>query len=249
MKNFGYKYLYITHIWNEIDYLPLKVKWCRENGLGIYILDNYSDDGSWEWMKQNKIACERVDTNGTFHLGILQKATDVAIRRIRPEWVIYLGMDSFVMTDNRLCDEITQASKRGFNIIRMIWGNMLNTGESRDKFDPFNTYFFYAPIKQKIGLIWKFHPRARLFADGIEFPNKRILDLKGIMLNYGNAKSINERMRTLKRREKAWAKGLCLGWGTHYLSGKKMNWTWDKKITPDIRKSEYFKYIQKLQEL
>lgn len=249
MKNFGYKYLYITHIFNEIDYLPLKVKWCRTNGLGIYVLDNYSTDGSWEWMKKHGIACERINTDGSFHLGILQKATDVAIRRIRPEWVIYLGMDSFAMTDNRLCDEIIQASIKGFNNIQMTWGNMLNTGEPIGKFDPFNTYFYYARIRQKIGLIWKFHPRARLCADGIEFHNKRILNLEGIMLNYGNAKSANERMQTLKRREKAWRMGLTRGWGTHYLSGKKINWIWDKKTTPDIRKSEYFKYIEKLQKL
>lgn len=244
------KYLYITHIWNEIDYLPLKVKWCRENGLGIYILDNYSDDGSWEWMKQNKIACERIDTGGTFHLGILQKATDIAIRKIRPEWVIYLGMDSFAMIDNKLCDEITQASRKGFNIIQMTWANMLNTGEPRNKFDPFNTYFSYAPISQKIRLIWKFHPQGRLFADEIIYPkSQKILNLKGIILNYGNVKPTNQRLETLNRRKLAWKRGLTSGWGTHYLTWVKINWTWDATKVPDIRKSGYYRYIQKLQKL
>jgi len=244
------RYLYITHIWNEIDYLPLKVKWCKENGLGIYILDNYSDDGSWEWLKQNKIASERINTGGSFHLSILQKATDTIIKKIRPEWVIYLGMDSFAMTDNKLCDEITQASKKGFNIIQMTWGNMLNTGEPRDKFDPFNTYYFYARIRQKIRLIWKFHLHAKLFADEIIYPKpKKILDLEGIILNYGNTKSLNQRKETLRRRRKAWNRGLIKGWGTHYLSYVKTNWIWDATKVPDIRKSEYFKYIQKLQKL
>jgi len=244
------KYLYITHIWNEIDYLPLKVKWCKENGLDIYILDNMSDDGSWEWLIKNKIPSERIDTAGQFHLGILQKATDNAIKRIKPEWVIYLGMDSFAMTENKLCDEITQTSQKGYNIIQMTWGNMLNIGESRNKFDPFNTYFYYASIRQKIRLIWKYHSLCRLFADEIIYPKSpKVLNLKGIILNYGNTKPLNQRKETLRRRRKAWKKGLTKGWGTHYLTWVKINWTWDATKVPDIRKSGYYKYIQKLQKL
>jgi len=244
------KCLYITHIWNEIDYLPLKVKWCRENGLGIYILDNYSDDGSWEWMQKNRIACERIDTDGSFHLRILQRATDIAIKKIRPDWVIYLGMDSFAMTDNRLCDEIAQASKKGFNIIQMLWANMHNTGESRNKFNPFNTYFYYATIRQKIRLIWKFHPQGRLDADMImNIKPSKILPLEGIILNYGNTKSAIQRSETFNRRKKAWNKGLCSAWGVHYSIYSKMNWIWDATKLPDIRKSKYYKYIQKLQKL
>lgn len=245
-----FKYLYITHIWNEIDYLPLKVKWCKENGLGIYILDNYSDDGSWEWMQQNGIACERIDTDGTFHLGILQRATDKAIKRIRPLWVIYLGMDSFAMTDNRLCDEITQASKKGFNIIQMLWANMHNTGESRNKFDPFNIYFYYATIRQRIRLIWKFQLRGKLFADEImNIKPSKILPLNGIILNYGNTKPAIQRNGTFNRRKKAWNKGLIRAWGTHYPNYSKINWTWDATKLSDIRKTGYYKYIQKLQQL
>ena len=242
--------LYITHIFNEIDYLPLKIKWCRENGLNIYILDNYSNDGSWEWLKQNQIHSERINTGGSFHLGILQKATDTAIRKMKPEWVIYLGMDSFALTDNKLCDEIASASRKGFNNIHMTWGNMLNTGESRAKFDPFNTYFAYARIRQKIRLIWKYHPEARLLADEIVYPkSKKSLGVGCIILNYGNTKPLSHRKETLKRRRKAWKKGLTKGWGTHYPVYAKKNWLWDATKVPDIRKSEYFEYLQKLQKL
>lgn len=244
------KYLYITHIWNEIDYLPLKVKWCKRNGLDIYILDNYSDDGSWEWLMENKIPSERIDTGGSFHLGILQKKIDSIIKKIKPEWIIYLGLDSFAMTDNKLCDEIAKISKKGFNIIQMTWGNMLNTGESRNKFDPFNTYFYYATIKQKIKLIWKYHSLCKLYADEIIYPkHKKITNLKGIILNYGNTKSINQRIETLNRRRKAWKKGLTKGWGTYYLTYVKTNWIWNAAKVPNIKRSIYFKYIQKLQKL
>lgn len=245
------KILYITHIWNEINYLPLKVKWCKINGLDIYVLDNFSSDGSWEWLLKNKIPCERINTGGTFHLGILQKATDMVIRKIKPNWVIYVGMDTFVQTDGKLCDEIQKTDKQGFNIISMIWGNMLNIGESRRKFDPFNTYFYYAVIRLRIALIWKYNPKVRLFADSVIFPPKsrRTKELPGIMLNYGNTKPANQRRLTLYRRKLAWNKGLLKGWGTHYLTWAKINWVWDKNKIPDIRKSQYWKYILKLQKI
>lgn len=38
--------LYITHVWNEIDYLPLKARWCEENELPMFVIDNMSDDGT-----------------------------------------------------------------------------------------------------------------------------------------------------------------------------------------------------------
>ena len=58
--------LCIGFIYNELEWLPKKVKYCKDNGLDLYIIDNYSTDGSsnssdlfdgfWVWRLSITIA-------------------------------------------------------------------------------------------------------------------------------------------------------------------------------------------------
>ena len=57
-----------TYGWNEIALLPLKLQWCRDNGLDLRYLDNESTDGSLEWAQENGVYVGSVQTNGAFHL-------------------------------------------------------------------------------------------------------------------------------------------------------------------------------------
>lgn len=225
-----------------MDFLPYKVKWCRENGLRMYILDNYSTDGSWEYLLENKIPCERVNTMEMFDLGRLQSATDKALRRLNPDWVVYVGLDTFILTQDTLRAEISKCSG---NMIGGKWINMHNTGEIRG--NPFKTYFYYAPIKSRITLIYKYHPHTRLFGDDLNYgKGKKAVALNGIYVNFGNVKPTKQRDDTYIRRKKAWQHGISKGWGTHYPVYKALGWKWNPNKLRDIRKSEYYELYKQL---
>ena len=98
-------------------------------------------------------------------------------------------------------------------------------------------------------MIHKYNPTLRYLADDVSFPGQRIGNINGIMINYGNTKSKEERAETLKRRRKAWANGEPKGHGTHYLEGERKNWIWEKEKLNDVRKSKYYPFVEKLQEV
>ena len=255
--------LTIFTTYNEIDYMPLKKRWCEANGLDLYVLDNYSTDGTWEWLQDNKVNSERVDTRGAFDLPLLQKATMSALRRLEPPWVVYIGADTFYVAAEKLSDYISMVDKKGYNVISFPWNNFFNTGEPRESFDPINTYFYYSTFR-RVDFIFKWHPKVEIRADDIERrisekvlvgPNdplykkifKKYLAKDIEAFNYGNTKPAEIRLETLRRRQKAWDKGMCEDWGKHYREGKKKSWCWDKNYLKDIRQDAKYKYILRLQ--
>jgi hypothetical protein len=241
--------LCILTIWNEIKFLPLKVKFCEENNLDLYIIDNMSDDGSWEWLQENNIPSHRFDTDGAFNLRLLQDEIVRTIHKLEPYWVIYNGCDLFPITDKTLYDSIMDIDKEGYNIASIDYIGFHNTGETNDNnFDPFNTYFYHGK-STVLNMIHKYHKDVVYNGDSVSIPNKRVKKLEGVMVNYGNTKPAEERNQTLERRKKAWLQGENRGHGVHYLMGKKNNWKRNKNDLYDVREGNYYKFIKKLQEI
>ena len=238
----------ILTVWNEIEFLPLKVEYCRLNGLVPYFIDNESDDGTWEWLQQHKINSHRLGTDNSFSLRALQADIVKTLHRLRPDWVVYNGCDLFPITLRPLHDELVHLDRQGFNSAWIDCIHFHNTGEERGKFDPFNTYFYHGPVA-RFKMIHKYNPYIIYQADDVSFPGQRAGNINGIMVNYGQTKTKKERMRTLERRRKAWATGEPKGHGTHYLEGEKKNWVWDKRNLSDVRKGKWAVHVRKLQEL
>ena len=70
------------------------------------------------------------------------------------------------------------------------------------------------------------------------------------MINYGNTKTVEEREKTLARRQKAWNSGsVPKGHGIHYVIGHNKNWIWDRKELTDVRLTKYNPYVEKLQKI
>jgi len=238
--------LCILTVWNEIDYLPLKVKYCEENKLEPYFIDNMSDDGTWEWLQSNNINSHRIDTNGSFDLRKLQDEIVKTIHRLKPDWIIYNGCDLFPITLKPLADELEIVDQKGYNTVWIDCINMFNTGEEKKGFDPINTYFYFGSIN-RFKMIHKYNPVLRYLADDVSFPNQKTTNINGVMINYGNTKSKEERSKTLERRRKAWKEGEPRGHGTHYLEGEKRGWIWNKNELTDIRETKYKPFLEKLQ--
>jgi hypothetical protein len=241
------KILVAAFAYNERKYLPYFVNYYRNQGCDILVLDNYSNDGTYEWLVKNNVHTGRVDTNGTFHLGILQTALMNEIKKINPDWVIYLGVDLFYYFDDNICKVIEEADKKGYNIIRTSAFSAYNTGE---KFElPFDKKYFYVKKEKSYQMIAKYQKGFKIVADNISVSNHKRLESNGFFINYGMCKPAEEREETYRRRQKAWAEGLKPYWGTHYKRAHEIKWTWEKRLLIDIRTISEYKFIQQRQQI
>ena len=238
--------LCIMTIYNEIDFLPYKVEWCRRNGLNLYVIDNYSIDGSYKWLKDHNIDCHQIDTKEAFDLDALQKEIIKTTDRIKPDWVVYNGADVFIFAEKSIADLCMEAEKIGKNMIGFVLFNTCYTGEKRSG-DIFNTYFQYIKIR-RIEFIYKWELGIKYGGDTIKIPNRNVYYPSGVMINYGKIKTPERRKELLNRRRLAWDRGLNKGYGTHYLAEEKRGFKqWEKNELKDIRKSEYWDYLKPYQ--
>lgn len=55
------KVLMICFVYNEIKYLPHSIDYYKKNNCDIYVIDNNSTDGTYEWLIENNIPCNRYE--------------------------------------------------------------------------------------------------------------------------------------------------------------------------------------------
>ena len=219
---------------NEMKYLPIKLDWCRINDVELYVIDNMSDDGTWEWLQDNNVASHRFDTQGAFHLQWLQQEIERTINTLDADWVIYHGADLFFQTPEGIRATIEQADRDGYNLIEMECINIFNTGDA--------VHEYYKTIGN-ITMIHKNIEGVHYFSDDVRFDNdnkKYLAD--GVIINFGLTKSAAEREQTFDRRKKAWELGLCENWGGHYTEGHDRGWIWDKQNLDYIVESKHYKH-------
>jgi hypothetical protein len=243
-------------VWNEIEYIPYKIAFCKQNNLVPYVVDNYSDDGTWEWLQDNKIHSHRLDTNGMFKLRPLQDELIKTLHQMepKPDWCIYNGCDLFPLAhNNNLHDELVRLDSLGFNMANINNIDVYNTGEGiedRGVNNVFNTYF-YTGKTRNFTMIHKYSKRLHYQGDAV-FIRDQVSNtgkINGLQINYGNTKTAEERDGTLARRSKAWENGEHKVHGSHYRVGKSKNWEWSKGELIDIRNTDNYKYVKYLQEL
>ena len=100
--------LCILTIYNEIKFLPYKLQYCIDNNLDLYVIDNMSNDGSWEWLQENNIKSHRFDTDGMFYLKALQKEMVKTVHKEKPDWAIYNGTAWQEIDNQKLFSEQTK---------------------------------------------------------------------------------------------------------------------------------------------
>lgn len=238
------KILAVAFAYNEIKLLPYMVNHYKKHRCDIFILDNHSTDGTTEWLKEHNIKTEILPTGGMFHLLKLQAGLMRAIREIKPDWVVYTGIDIIYSLDQSLYATIKKADKEGYNLIGVRHYNMYNTGEEYAL--PLSDNYFYARKGNMLYMIAKYEEPFGFEADSIQIKNKKVLNVNGILINYGNCKPREERMESYRRRQKAWVNGLDPNYGVHYIEGVNRNWFWNKDELIDMRTIDEYKYIKKL---
>lgn len=239
------KILAIGFVYNEIEFIKYKHKWSIDQDIDLYVIDNMSNDGTWEYLQENKIKSHRVDTNETFDLLKLQNEVLIVLNKEKPNWFIYNGCDEFFFTKNGLRKDIEISDKNGFDAISLKHLEILNTGENIEPSDNIFDKFFYGAKQKNQIRIKKYSKDIKITGDNLSYKKLNFLDF-GLFANYGMTKNKNSRMETLKRRRKAWDSGLPKNYGQHYEKANLKNWEWDKTNLTNLKNSEYSYYLDKM---
>lgn len=237
------KILAIGFVYNEIEFIKYKHKWSIDQDIDLYIIDNMSNDGTWEYLQENKILSHRVDTNQSFNLIKLQSEVINVLHRIKPNWYIYHGADLFFFTKDGIKNDIIMADSEGYDSISLKHLEIRNSGETfKTGMNPFEVYF-YGTIEPNLIMVGKYHDKIGISGDSVSNSKTKIIK-SGLLVNYGMTKSKKDREETLKRRQKAWNEGLNFNYGKHYTKAKENNWVWDLNKLTNIKETEYSFYLK-----
>jgi glycosyltransferase involved in cell wall biosynthesis len=232
-----------SFIYNERDYLPECIEYYTSQGCDLIFVDNYSTDGSYEYLVKRGVNVVRFDTGGAFHLTKLQSKLLEQVYSIKPDWFVLMAPDTFQIFSGTIKNTIEICEKCGHNLIQTQLINMHNTGE--DFKLPLYKNFFYGEKIKYIKMIGKVSSSLKIGSDNLLVANSNTLT-SGITVNYGGCKPAKEKDEVLERRQKAWDQGLGIGLGGHYRRGKKLNWKRNKKGLLHIPNTDYWDLLKKL---
>ena len=238
------KIVLVQVIYNEIKMLPWKMKWAAENGIEIFTFDNYSSDGSTEWLEKNGCDFEMLDTGGMFSLRKNNEAITKKLYQLNPDWCLVAGCDMFYKLldyDIKLNKFIEIAEQQGYNAIdcsRLF--NFYYTGTENDNKDPRKQYFYYEEKSDwKISLIAKYDKS--LWIDGDQFfvRDRTLFEYPNfVCLHYWHRSDARERfISKWQRRYKSWQEGIDIkNHGRHYPDIiMKDKWIYEPGELKDIR--------------
>lgn len=236
--------LLITFIYNELPYLGDFVTYYKNQGIDLYVIDNYSNDGSYEWLIANNIECSRFDTNESFELFVLQSEVERILKIKKPDWFVYAHPDLFYVFKDTVRKTIEDADKKGFNQLKVRCYGALNINEKRGL--PLYHHYFYGNYYRYLIMISKYDDTVKMNGDSIKIKDAKPYQLDGIMCNYGACKPEKEQRIKLKRREKAWDNGLSRNIGKHFKKYEDINWIWKREDVINFHHSVDAKYFKKL---
>lgn len=229
--------------YNEIDYLPYVVNHYLDQGIDVHVIDNYSTDGTWEWLNDNGISCHRLDTNGEFNVNKQQIERKRTYISKNPDWVIYGDSDEFIINKTKhwgsLVEYIEYVHNQGFDdVLSLMKYEFRNTGEERIKDDPRNIFFYYEPYTF-IDRVHKNKGQSLEYHADFVMTNNKLRSEDFVIYNYGSTKDIEWKKDVLERRRKAWRNGtLPKQFGQHLEKEENRNWLWNKNDLNDIRKDD-----------
>lgn len=240
-------------VYNEIDILPYLLDYLKSQRIEIFIFDNFSNDGTWEYLQDNEIACERISSDGKMSTIQFFKIMIAKWNEMKPDWCIYLDADEFPLTFqfSSLKELVEDRDKKGFNVVAQTRINFRPTGsEDFSKGDPRKIYRYYF-IKFPGGKGYSQCERIFKHFDGINLRvtaghfikrfDKRasIESLNNPIFHYSMRENAKEKtLQRFNRRNKD-EETVKLNWNNHYGRYiKKDVWIWNKDELNDIENPE-----------
>lgn len=243
--------LMITFVYNELKYLPHVINYYKKNGCEIYIIDNMSNDGTYEWLVENNIPCHRIDTQEAFHVRVLEDDLIATVNRLKPDWVIFGSADLYHVTKLPISEYIEVIDARGYNQLTLpcISAIPISADELTSK-TPLSENFFNALYYQPLTMISKYGKDFYLDGDTLRVENPRpYISGEGVSINYGPCKPVEEQEVKRLRTQKAWEQGMNRGYSVHYEKAKKINWVYPADRSFDLKTSPYYEYIRSINNI
>jgi len=244
-------------VYNEIDILPYLLDYLKSQGIEIFIFDNFSNDGTWEYLQNSGIECERINSNGKFSLIQFIKRVMAKWKEIKPSWCIYLDADEFPLTFQfpSLKEFIKDRDRKGFNVITQTRINFRPTGtEDFSKGDPrkiYRYYFINFPNGRghpQCDRIFKYFNELNLVNSAGHFVRRfdkraSVESLDNPIFHYSMRENAREKtLQRFNRRNKD-EETVGLGWNTHYKKFIKADmWIWNKDELKDMENPEDILY-------
>ncbi len=229
--------------YNSIDILPYVIDYHKKEDIDLFIIDNYSNDGSWEYIQDSKIPSTRINTNGIFDLGLLLDYKTEIIHKIKPDWIINTECDMFIITPGSISDIIKEINNFGFQIISTPFLRFFNTGENRLNLDHRKIFFYYRKDNDPLLKIHSYKNFINYYADRPIMDNDHSIAQTDMILflDYGNTRLKEKRQEIYQKTKIAWnmkimPKNFC----EHLRDCSQRNWIWNKNELNDIRESNYW---------
>jgi hypothetical protein len=213
--------LSILTVYNEVEIIQKKIEWDKANGLTTYVIDNYSNDGTFELLQHLGVPCHRFSTDGAFHLDRLQGEIIRTVHTIRPEWIVYSGADLyFRLSEIPLSDYLDRIDA---DVISCRCATIYKLPA-------------FGIEGSRIKLVHRYTDNFRYIGDDVHFLDRDSTTFytDRFAFNYGGMKTAAQRQETYERRKKAWEQGLDPRFGSHYEKGAKKNWAIDEEKLIDL---------------
>lgn len=241
-KVYGKRYptvpvLAIISQFNEVDIIEPVVKHLLHQEVDVYVIDNWSNDGSYEAVKKlasaypNRVSLERFPKHNTHKYEwekILQRVTEIAKDKPHYRWIISNDADEIRWSpwpDISLQKTISFIDHLGFNVIDFTVFNFYPTKDGFERgVDPLE-FFEYGDFGHEGWHFmqlkaWRNHPEADIAASSghlVKIPGPKIFPLKFLLGHYPLRSNAQARKKIFQDRKPRFiADERKRGWHSHY---------------------------------
>ena len=226
-----FKIVSIFPVRNEEDIIEATIEKLMDEDVEVFILDNWSDDGTWEilqGMDYTNLHIERWPESGPDQyfdmIGGLKRIEEISLR-YPGAWILGQGSDEILVPPwpgMSLRDALYRVEKEGYNFIEVLLHNFEPTDDDFVRgIDPEKHFDYFWIEKGHIHRrIWK-QPNERVrIADNashnINFSGRKIHLKKWIMKHYRLRSQRHGEKKMAERRARYDPEELKKGWHVHY---------------------------------
>lgn len=262
--------LAITPVYNEVDIVGHTVKHLLNQGLDVHLVDDWSNDGTYELIKALKkdnpkrvsVSRSPKEIRGKHNWNIMLAKISRVANESNYDWVMFNDADELRISPwqgVRLKDAFSFADAAGFNAVDFTvfdYRPVKDGFSERDSPQQFFTYgeFGTRPAHFVQIKAWKNNKEVDLAKTGghsVEFDGRRVFPLKFLLQHYPLRSTAQAQKKLLKDRLPRLKKELLKkGWHGHYLrQSQQETYIYDpKKLVKTTPQKKFFKdyLIQRL---
>jgi len=231
-----FKVISIMAVFNEADIIIPSIKYLVNQGIDVYVIDNWSTDGTYELIKnfegKGLVGIERFPSSGPSSHFIIQdilSRDEKLTQELDADWFIHQDCDEIRASpwpDVNLKDAIYMADKSGFNAIDhtiIEFRPLDNEFKSGSNFE--NHFHYYEFSKEFAHFFqvkaWKNLAIPISLADSgghqVTFKGIRVYPFKFLLKHYPIRSQSHGEKKVFKERKTRWYKPeQSKGWHAHY---------------------------------